>query len=198
MSLVRAARNDVPMAGDRQRPRLPMVAAALLVLVASSLVYVLAARPASAATTELYGWGYNANGQLGNGTTTNYGTPQKVSLPSGIKPRPLPSGATHSLAVGSNGKLYAWGNNTNGQLGNGTTNASTTPVVVSLPAGVTATAVAAGTDHSVALARTATSTTGATTGSASSVTAPPPTLDAGQGHAAGGTDGHRCRRRAST
>jgi len=43
------------------------------------------------------------------------------------------------------------GNNSNGQLGIGTTTNSLTPVVVSLPAGVTPVAVAAGVFHSVAL-----------------------------------------------
>ena len=70
--------------------------------------------------------------------------------PGSPPPPPLPE-RDHSLAVGSDGKLYAWGHNTNGQLGNGTVTSSTTPIVVSMPAGVTATAVAAGDAHSVAL-----------------------------------------------
>ena len=46
------------------------------------------------------------------------------------------------LAIGSNGKLYAWGDNGSGQLGDGNTNESDAPVVVSLPSGVTPTAIA--------------------------------------------------------
>jgi len=136
--------------GGRRRSFLP-IAAAASILATSTLVNVLVASHASAASTELYSWGYNVDGQLGNGNTTNQTTPVKVSLPAGVTATAAAAGQDHSLAVGSDGKLYAWGVNTDGQLGNGTTNSSSTPVVVSMPAGVTATAVAAGADHSVAL-----------------------------------------------
>ncbi len=128
-----------------------MICATTLVLVSSGLITVLAAPPASATTTELYSWGYNPDGELGNGSTTNATTPVKVSLPAGVTATAAAAGGDHSLAIGSDGKLYAWGNNSEGQLGNGTTVSSSTPVVVSMPAGVTATAVAAGQSHSVTL-----------------------------------------------
>ncbi len=127
------------------------IAAAASILGASTLVNVLVATHASAASTELYSWGDNVDGQLGNGSTTNATTPVKVSLPSGVTATAAAAGADHSLAIGSDGKLYAWGDNSDGQLGNGTTNSSSTPVVVSMPAGVSATAVAAGAAHSAAL-----------------------------------------------
>jgi alpha-tubulin suppressor-like RCC1 family protein len=136
--------------GGRRRSLLP-AAAALTIFAASTLVDVIAASHASAASTELYSWGNNVDGQLGNGTTTNSSTPLKVSLPAGVTATAAAAGGDHSLAVGSDGKLYAWGVNSNGELGDGTTTASSTPVVVSLPGGVTATAVAAGAAHSVAL-----------------------------------------------
>ena len=136
--------------GGGRRKVLP-IAAALSIFAASTLVNLLVVSHADAASTELYSWGYNVDGQLGNGTTTNAGTPVKVSLPAGVTATAAAAGANHSLAVGSDGKLYAWGVNTNGELGNGTVTSSTTPVVVSMPAGVTATAVAAGDSHSVAL-----------------------------------------------
>ncbi len=136
--------------GGRRRSFLP-VAAAFTIFAASTLVNVLVSTHANAASTELYSWGSNSSGQLGNGTTTNSGTPVKVSLPAGVTATAAAAGGDFSLAVGSDGKLYAWGDNSDGELGNGTTNSSTTPVVVSMPAGVTATAVAAGADHSVAL-----------------------------------------------
>jgi len=142
----------------RGRPRKVLTTlAALSILTASTLVDVLVATHANAATTELYSWGYNDKGQLGVGNTTNSGGPEKVLLPSGVTATAAASGSDFSLAEGSDGKLYSWGNNIDGQLGNGPCspcNNSSTPVVVSqgaIPSGVTATAVAAGFDHSVAL-----------------------------------------------
>ena len=129
---------------------LPIVAA-LSILAASTLVNILVAPSASAAGNELYAWGYNVDGQLGTGTTANSGTPVKVALPSGVSATAVAAGGDHSLAIGSDGKLYAWGSNIDGQLGRGNTTSSSTPIVVSMPAGVTATAISAGMDHSVAL-----------------------------------------------
>ena len=102
---------------------------------------------------KLYAWGYNGSGELGNGTN-NYGpntTPTVVNLPAGVTPTAVAAGQSHSLAIGSDGKLYAWGYNGNGQLGDGTYNQQNTPVIVNLPAGVTPTAVAAGSSHSLAI-----------------------------------------------
>ncbi|WP_259465490.1 InlB B-repeat-containing protein, partial [Bifidobacterium sp. wkB338] len=60
-----------------------------------------------------------------------------------------------SLAVGSDGNAYAWGDNTYGQLGDGTTTQRTTPVIVKKPAGApedfTYVQVSAGGQHSLAL-----------------------------------------------
>jgi alpha-tubulin suppressor-like RCC1 family protein len=101
---------------------------------------------------KLYSWGNNADGQLGNGTMTAASTlPLTVSLPSGVSATAVAAGSGHSLAIGSNGRLYAWGFNGYGQLGDGTTTSSTTPVDVSLPGGVSATAIAAGGDDSLAI-----------------------------------------------
>ncbi|NIL44150.1 cell wall anchor protein [Salinispora arenicola] len=102
-------------------------------------------------------WGENLHGQLGNGGTTNMSTPVGVSLPAGVTITAVAAGAFHSLAVTSTGAVLAWGDNSNGQLGNGTTTGSSTPVDVDLPAGTTITAVAAGVAgaaHSLALTST--------------------------------------------
>ena len=97
-----------------------------------------------------YAWGFNNNGQLGNGTTTRTSTPTRVSLPSGVTATAVAAGEFHSLTIGSDGHLYAFGGNPEGELGNGTTTGSSTPVRVSLPTGVTPTAIAAGTATSFA------------------------------------------------
>lgn len=58
-------------------------------------------------------------------------------------------GASHTLALKADGTLWAWGQNTYGQLGDGTTDAHATPVPIA--SAVSWEAVAAGTAHSVAL-----------------------------------------------
>ena len=105
---------------------------------------------------QVLAWGYNADGELGNGITTTTGcfcisTPVAVSLPSGITVTAIAGGQSHSLALTSTGQVLAWGSNSYGQLGNGSTTNSSTPVAVSLPSGTTVTAIAGGFYHSLAL-----------------------------------------------
>ena len=106
----------------------------------------------------VWDWGYNYYGQLGNGTNTSSNIPVQVSLPSGVtitkiaggEPL-LNAGACQSLALASNGTVLAWGDNSCGELGNGTNTNSDIPVEVSLPSGVTCTSIAAGDDESFAI-----------------------------------------------
>jgi hypothetical protein len=100
---------------------------------------------------KLYAWGQNHFGQLGDGSNTDRLVPVRVSLPAGVTATAVSAGGIHNLALGSDGKLYAWGDNVYGQLGDGSTTNRLTPGAVSLQAGVTATAVSAGTYHSLAL-----------------------------------------------
>ena len=87
----------------------------------------------------LYTWGDNTNGQLGDGTTSQHTTPVKIPRPDGTDNGffwvQATAGRTHSAAVGSDGNLYTWGDNTCGQLGDGTNTQRTTPVKVIRPAG---------------------------------------------------------------
>ena len=75
-------------------------------------------------------WGNNSDGQLGDGSTTSRLAPVAVStLNNGVA---LVEGATrHSCALTATGGVKCWGNNSSGQLGNGTTIASLTPIAVS-------------------------------------------------------------------
>jgi alpha-tubulin suppressor-like RCC1 family protein len=83
-------------------------------------------------------WGENASGQLGNGTTINAYTPEAVSGLSGSTAVSGGTFADHSCALLSGGTVECWGDNQYGQLGNGTTTESTTPVAVSGLTGTTA------------------------------------------------------------
>jgi alpha-tubulin suppressor-like RCC1 family protein len=105
-------------------------------------------------TGSLLAWGYNGNGELGNGTLTGSTVPVPVSLPAGTTVTAVAAGYGHSLALTSTGSVLAWGYNANGQLGNGTTTDSSVPVAVSLPPGTSISSIAAGASHS--LARTST------------------------------------------
>ena len=120
---------------------------------------------------QLYAFGLNNLGQLGsatnNGTTTPNPTPALVSLPGQSGPvTQIAAGGSHSLAVTSSGQLYAFGDNSNGELGSatnsGTNNPNPTPVLVSLPAGTTIDTVARGplAAHSLALVSGLSITTG--------------------------------------
>jgi len=92
---------------------------------------------------KLYAWGYNGDGSLGDGATTDQHSPEAITLPAGVKPTAISAGTDSSLAIGSDGKLYAWGDNTFGELGDGTTTQHDSPEVITLAADVKPTAVSA-------------------------------------------------------
>ncbi len=91
-----------------------------------------------------YCWGDNSYGQLGNGSTTNSPVPVPVhGLTSGVTA--VAVGQYYACALLAAGTIECWGNNTYGQLGNGTTMLSTTPGLVSgIHADASATSIAAG------------------------------------------------------
>ncbi len=87
-------------------------------------------------------------GQLGDGGEEGFvNTPVAVSGLTGVKA--IAAGGQHSLALLSNGTVWAWGANESGQLGNGTVVSSNVPVQVKGLTGVKA--IAAGAHHSLAL-----------------------------------------------
>ena len=84
----------------------------------------------------LWSWGENHVGQLGLGNTTYYNEPQKIT---GITEKivDVKSGYYHSIALTENGEVYTWGYNYYGQLGNGNTQNSVTPIKLSSLGNVT-------------------------------------------------------------
>ncbi|MEI7910890.1 MAG: cadherin-like beta sandwich domain-containing protein [Verrucomicrobiota bacterium] len=102
-------------------------------------------------------WGGNGSGQLGNGTILSGNTPVAVSTSGALSGKTviaLAAGASHSLALSSDGSMAAWGDNSNGQLGNNSTTGSSAPVAVNTSgvlAGKTVVTIATGAFHSLAL-----------------------------------------------
>lgn len=94
-----------------------------------------------------WAWGENTDGGLGDGTTTHRSTPVLVKTPAGVTFTQVSAGTNFSVALGSDGNAYAWGRNQFGELGVGDTNSRSLPTRVSLPAGVTLTALSAGSSH---------------------------------------------------
>ena len=97
-------------------------------------------------------WGSNYQGQLGDGTTTNRTRPvDVVGLASGVIA--ISAGDRHSCALTAAGGVKCWGSNQFGQLGDGTTTNSTTPVDVAGLASDVA-AITGGDTHTCALTAT--------------------------------------------
>jgi len=102
----------------------------------------------------VWAWGGSADGQVGNGSNTaSIGFPAQVLGEGGTGTLEniveISAGTAHTVARASNGTVWAWGNNTSGRLGDGTTTQRTAPVQVQ---GITnATQIAAGGEHTIAL-----------------------------------------------
>jgi uncharacterized repeat protein (TIGR02543 family) len=112
-------------------------------------------------TGRVYAGGWNGVGQLGDGTTTNRSSPTLITFAALQTGETIQSvnagGGAHSLAVTSTGRVYAWGLNEQGQLGDGTTTNRSTPTLITftgLQTGETIQNVDAGQLHSLAITTT--------------------------------------------
>ena len=100
-------------------------------------------------------WGNNFSGQLGNGILTFsngniYYATSPISLGTSLPTiTAVSAGGYHSLALDTQGRIWSWGDNASGELGDGSTTQRTTPVVVSSLSGVAR--ISAGWGFSLAL-----------------------------------------------
>lgn len=107
----------------------------------------------------VWAWGLNSSGQLGNNTLVNQNTPVQVLTSDGVTPlsgiTALAAGGAFSLALKSDGTVWAWGSNNYGQLGDTTQVTKIIPVQVLTSDGITPlsgiTAIAAGGSHVLAI-----------------------------------------------
>lgn len=100
-------------------------------------------------------WGRNSSGELGNDTLVPGRVPALVKgLGPGSGVTAISTRGRHSLALKSDGTVLAWGKNTHGQVGDGTTTDLFHPVVVSgMAAGSGVVALSGSYYHSLALKR---------------------------------------------
>jgi alpha-tubulin suppressor-like RCC1 family protein len=94
----------------------------------------------------VWSWGWNAYGQLGDGTKTNRSLPVRAGTISNAVA--VAAGANHSLALSSDGTMWAWGQGSYGQLGLGDTAAHLRPAQVAITNVVS---IGAGRLHSLAV-----------------------------------------------
>jgi alpha-tubulin suppressor-like RCC1 family protein len=136
---------------DRRSPTLVPLPRAAMAIGAGGAHSLAALAPDG----QVYAWGWNVFGQLGRG---NQGTPTTgepipapvLNVPNAVE---VSGGDLHCLARTADGHVWAWGYNTEGQVGNGPPNPTTdsVPTPVLLQGIDSVTAIDAGGIHSMAL-----------------------------------------------
>jgi alpha-tubulin suppressor-like RCC1 family protein len=139
--------------------RVPVRVSPVGALAGNQVVAVAAAAYSSFALCDdgtVAAWGFNDDGELGNGTTVTSLVPVMVTTTgalSGKRVAALAAGQYHMLALCTDGTLVAWGYNKRGQLGNDSLAASSQPVAIGsfgALAGKTPVGISAGAYHSLA------------------------------------------------
>ncbi|OYV07356.1 MAG: hypothetical protein CFE26_01460 [Verrucomicrobiales bacterium VVV1] len=146
--------------GTRTTARVPVLVKTDGVLTGKQVVAVAAGAYQSFALCSdgtLAAWGYNDEGELGNGGVTGSTVPVAVNtggVLAGRSVATIAAGQYHALALCTDGTLVSWGYNPRGQLGNSSTTDSKSPVAINsfgTLSGRVVTAIGTGTSHSLAL-----------------------------------------------
>lgn len=121
--------------GDISDQKFPVPATISGVLSNKTIVAISAGLSFSLAladTGELFGWGDNQYGQLGDGTVIERHSPVRVGQAAlaGKRITAITTGAAHAMALTADGNLVAWGLNGSGRLGDGTSTSRSVPVAV--------------------------------------------------------------------
>lgn len=87
----------------------------------------------------LWGWGVGSGGTLGNGTSTHRSSPIQIGALTDWSTTPV-GGYTSAGALKSDGTIWAWGRNAEGQLGNGTVVKNSSPIQIGASTGWTSVA----------------------------------------------------------
>jgi len=96
----------------------------------------------------VWAWGNNTSGELGDNTTTSMrGTPVQTQNLSDVMA--VSTGSNFSIALKSNGTVWAWGGNSSGQLGDNTSTSRRIPVQVQNLSNVRS--ISAGSSYALAL-----------------------------------------------
>ena len=87
-------------------------------------------------SSKMYCWGLNSSGRLGGGlTSTLSNVPVAINMSGALAGKTIKQMSVEfstSCVVASDNKVYCWGNNSKGQLGNGSTANSNVPVAVNM------------------------------------------------------------------
>jgi alpha-tubulin suppressor-like RCC1 family protein len=77
----------------------------------------------------VYCWGNNGTAQFGD-STRSFGSPTPVLAAGGLRFREVSAGGHHTCGVTPGNRAYCWGDNTSGQLGDGTFSDQLTPIEI--------------------------------------------------------------------
>lgn len=137
--------------------KVPVKVSGLTGLTVTSLVSSAGNAGALTSTGLVYDWGLNTSGQLGDGATSSYSdVPVQVTIPDHSLVTQYVQGGSatdngQSLVMLADGSLYAWGNDTWSQLGDGGTTSQRSPERIQPPSGVTYQTLASGGSTSYAI-----------------------------------------------